>query len=610
MKLMNERRRRRIEKNILKDRRYKTLIYNRVILTVALVLVQIVLYGFLMASFYTAGRAVLFAVNILGILFVLYIINRNEKPSAKLNWVIMILILPICGISLYLLFGEGRPTRRMNRRISAAKRENAGVLVQDAEVKAFVDGGGRNTETCRYLMNYANYPAYGEGDVTYYPSGKEMFKDMLEALESAKKFILAEYFIISGGKMWDTFRELLLKKANEGVEIKLIFDDVGSLLLLPPKYDKYLESLHPNIKCFRFNPAVPVFTMRMNNRDHRKILVVDGKTAFTGGINLADEYIDEKVKYGKWKDTGVRVTGQAVSSFTMMFFNIWNAFRKDKGALRNYIAPEYLERESELEPVGSVGKNGTEIPVEVRAGRSTEPTDGNDKDGAFAETAKERFGKCLSSGVTGESGAVRAFEKAADGSRREKDFQNASQKGGLIIQPYDDSPLDRESVGETVYLELINRAYKYLYIFTPYLVLDDFMRTALCNAAKRGVDVRIVTPGIPDKKTVFRLTRANYGPLLKAGVRIYEYTPGFIHAKSMVCDDETAVVGTINLDYRSLYLHFENAVYFSHCPAVGVLKADCLSVFKESKKISLEDTRQTFIGRLFDSVLRVFETLL
>ena len=303
MKRMNERRRKRIEKNILKNRKYKTLIYNRVILTVALVLLQIVLYGLLVAQFYTSGWTVLMAVDILGLLFVLYVINRNEKPSAKLNWVIMILVLPICGISLYLLFGEGRPTRRMNKRITAAKRANAGILVQDAEMKERVENGGRNAEICRYLMNYANYPVYGDGEVTYYPSGKEMFKDMLAAVEKAGRFILAEYFIIAGGKMWDTFRELLLKKADEGVQIKLVFDDVGSLMLLPPKYDKYLEFVHPNIKCFKFNPAVPIFTMRMNNRDHRKILVVDGKVAFTGGINLADEYIDEKIKYGKWKDT-------------------------------------------------------------------------------------------------------------------------------------------------------------------------------------------------------------------------------------------------------------------------------------------------------------------
>jgi hypothetical protein len=561
MKRMNERRKKRIEKNILKNRSYKVLIYNRFLLTLLLVLLQITIYGVMLFRFYNGFRAVMITMDILALVFVLYVINRNEKPSAKLNWVIMILAMPIFGISLYLLFGEGRPTRKMNRRISAAKRENAGLLIQDAEVKRRVDEGGREAQACRYLMNYANYPAYADGEVTYYPCGREMFKDMLEAMEGAEKFILAEYFIIAGGKMWDAFRELLLQKAKAGVQVRLIFDDVGSLFLLPPKYDKYLEALHPNIKCFTFNPAVPVFTMRMNNRDHRKILVVDGKVGFTGGINLADEYIDEKVKYGQWKDTGVRVTGRAVSSFTMMFFNIWNAFRKDKEKTEAFIAPEHLKEmqaaDGEKAPakIETVGKNGTHIPV-------------------------EKMGK------------------------------TDIAEGGFFVQPYDDSPLDRESVGETVYLDIINRASKYVYIFTPYLILDDFVRTALCNAAKRGVDVRIVTPGIPDKKMVFRLTRSNYAPLLKSGVKIYEYTPGFIHAKSMVSDDTCAVVGTINLDYRSLYLHFENAVYFSHCSAVMDVKRDGEKVFDVSKYITMEDTRQTFVGKLVDSVLRVFETLL
>lgn len=561
MKLMNERRKKRIEKNILKNRSYKAFIYNRFILTLLLVLLQIAVYGVMLFSFYNTYRAVMLTMKVLAVLFVLYIINYNEKPSAKLNWVIMILVMPVFGVALYLLFGEGRPTRKMNRRITAAKRENAGILVQDAEVKRRADEGGRETQTCRYLMNYANYPVYSDGEVTYYPCGGEMFKDMLEAMEGAEKFILAEYFIIAGGKMWDAFRELLLKKAQAGVQVRLIFDDVGSLFVLPPKYDKYLETLHPNIKCFKFNPVVPVFTMRMNNRDHRKILVVDGKVGFTGGINLADEYIDEKVRFGQWKDTGVRVTGRAVNSFTMMFFNIWNAFRKDKEKTEKFIEPKYLketrftDEKKTSAKTESVGENGTHIPVE-------------------------------------------RVEKAN------------SSKDGFFVQPYDDSPLDRESVGETVYLDIINRAEKYVYIFTPYLILDDFMRTALCNAAKRGVDVRIVTPGIPDKKMVFRLTRSNYAPLLKSGVKIYEYTPGFIHAKSMVSDDVCAVVGTINLDYRSLYLHFENAVYFSRCSAVTAVKKDGEKVFDVSKYITLEDTRQTFVGKLADSVLRVFETLL
>lgn len=552
MRKMNKRRKERIEKNILRNRTYKVFIYNRFILTLLLVLLQILVYALMLVHFYNGFRAVMITTELLGLLFVLYIINRNEKPSSKLNWVIMILAVPVFGVPMYMLFGEGRPTRRMHRRISAAKRENAACLAQRERGTPPSSCEGRDEEICRYLTRYAGYPLCRDGEVTYYPSGKEMFKDMLVALDSAEKFILAEYFIVAGGKMWDEFRERLLQKARQGVQIRLIYDDVGSLLVLPPKYDRYLEYLHPNIRCFRFNPAVPIFTMRMNNRDHRKILVVDGKVAFTGGINLADEYIDEKVRFGVWKDTGVRVTGSGVDSFTVMFFNLWNAFRKDKEQL-NF----FLSERPQTEPGGNAGQ----------------------------EAQKEK----------------------------EENKGNVSENGKRpvpVIQPYDDSPLDRESVGETVYLDIINRACDYVYIFTPYLILDDFMRTAICNAAKRGVDVRIVTPGIPDKKTVFRLTRSNYAPLLKAGVKIYEYKPGFIHAKSMVSDDSCAVVGTINLDYRSLYLHFENAVYFSGCSAVLDVKRDSENIFAVSRPISIEDTRQGFIGRLTDSVLRVFETLL
>ena len=552
MRKMNKRRKERIEKNILRNRTYKVFIYNRFILTLLLVLLQILVYALMLVHFYNGFRAVMITTELLGLLFVLYIINRNEKPSSKLNWVIMILAVPVFGVPMYMLFGEGRPTRRMHRRISAAKRENAACLAQRERGTSPSNCEGRDEEICRYLTRYAGYPLCRDGEVTYYPSGKEMFKDMLAALDSAEKFILAEYFIVAGGKMWDEFRERLLQKARQGVQIRLIYDDVGSLLVLPPKYDRYLEYLHPNIRCFRFNPAVPIFTMRMNNRDHRKILVVDGKVAFTGGINLADEYIDEKVRFGVWKDTGVRVTGSGVDSFTVMFFNLWNAFRKDKEQL-NF----FLSERPQTEPGGNAGQ----------------------------EELKEK----------------------------EENKGNVSENGKRpvpVIQPYDDSPLDRESVGETVYLDIINRACDYVYIFTPYLILDDFMRTAICNAAKRGVDVRIVTPGIPDKKTVFRLTRSNYAPLLKAGVKIYEYKPGFIHAKSMVSDDSCAVVGTINLDYRSLYLHFENAVYFSGCSAVLDVKRDSENIFAVSRPISIEDTRQGFIGRLTDSVLRVFETLL
>jgi cardiolipin synthase len=301
---------------------------------------------------------------------------------------------------------------------------------------------------------------------------------------------------------------------------------------LPPRYDEYLEGLHKNIRCMAFNAVIPIVAVRMNNRDHRKIMVIDGKVGFTGGVNLADEYVAEKVKYGYWKDSVIRIKGEAVNSMTKMFFDFWNAFRTDKEDLVKYL-----------------------------------------------------------------------FFPSKEGGR------DALKDDAMRLQPYDDSPLDKISVGETVYLDIIHSAKTYAYIFTPYLILDDQMRTALCLAAMRGVDVRIVVPGVPDKKIVYRLTRANYEILLRAGVKIYEYTPGFLHAKSIVSDDECAVVGTINFDYRSFYHHFENAVYFANCDAVMDVKRDCEETFVLSKLCEKGYPKRSLIGKSVDAVLRVFETL-
>ena len=331
-----------------------------------------------------------------------------------------------------------------------------------------------------------------------------------------------------------------MKKAQEGVAVRLIFDNAGCLKSLPPKYDKYVESLHPNIKCYTFNPISPVFTVRINNRDHRKQIIVDGETAFTGGINLADEYVGDIIRFGEWKDSGLQLTGSAVNTFTMMFFNVWNAFRADKDDVSAFYNSSYTS----LQTAGTLQKAGA-----------------------------------------------------------------APKNAAAFMQPYDDSPLDKENVGATVYLDVINRAKRYLWIYTPYLVLDDRMRTALCSAAKRGVDVRVVVPGIPDKKLTYRLTKANFPPLFKAGVKLYVYTPGFIHAKSMLSDDRFAVVGTINLDYRSLYLNFENAVYFSDCAVADELKKDCLTTFPKCREVNEKDFKKGWLGSLVDSLLRVFETL-
>ncbi len=534
MKELSERKKKWIERTAENDRSYKLFLYNRFFIFLLLVLLQIVIsikwaYAVVYANS-TIGFALQMALGIASWIFVLYLINKNERPSEKLNWILLILILPIVGVPGYLLYGEGRQTRRMSKKIFRAQKVDERQRAEIYGNLPVFEPQNRADSICKFLATQAEYPVFTDGSVTYYKSGEEMFPDMLEELKKAEKFILLEYFIIGAGKMWSSILKILLEKAEQGVQIRIIYDDFGCMMTLPPKYNYYLESLHKNIKCESFNHIIPVFSVRMNNRDHRKILVVDGKVAFTGGINLADEYIAEKQRFGYWKDTGVKITGNAVGSFTVMFFYIWNAFRKDSENLGEYLLP--LQG----------------MPNEAQT--------------------------------------------------------------NFRVQPYDDSPLDKLSVGAAVYMDMIARAQKYLYIFTPYLVLDDSLRMALCQAAMRGVDVRIVTPGIPDKKMVFRLTRANYGILMNAGVRIYEYTPGFIHAKSMVCDDESAVVGTINLDYRSLYLHFENAVYFSNCDAVMQVKKDCEEVFIVSKECTKENTKRGLVGRLVDSVLRLFETLL
>ena len=525
MKKLSARKKRWIERTVANDRSYKVYLYNRLFLFMLAVLAQVLGYALILLlivydSAYAFGLEIL--VGALALVFVLSIISGNDRPSSKLSWVVLILIAPVFGVPMYLVNGRGRPTKRMRKKVDEAKAENAEKLGQMQE---FVPATRADT-VCRYIQNYGGYPVFYSGDVEYYKSGEDMFPHILNALKGAEKFILLEYFIIANGKMWNEIRKVLLEKAACGVKIYIIYDDFGCMVTLPPKYDQYLESLSENIKCMPFNEVVPLFAVRMNNRDHRKMLVVDVKTAFTGGVNLADEYIAEKRRFGYWKDSGLKITGAPVRSFVQAFAYMWNAFRKDKIDVNEFLQP---------------------------------------------------------------------VQDTAD--------------TGVRIQPYDDSPLDQISVGETVYVDMINRAKDSVYIFTPYLVLDDFLRVALCSAAMRGVDVRIVTPGVPDKKTTYRLTRANYEILMKSGVKIYEYTPGFIHAKSMLCDNESAVVGTINLDYRSLYLHFENAVYFSGVAAVQDLKRDCEETFAESKLCSKENTKRSVIGRFVDSILRVFETM-
>ena len=544
-KKMTEKRIKKLNRYAQKGRKYKKFVYNRFFTCGFLAFLQIAIW--LIVLFVLERQAGFFARVILyglAATFVLYLLNRPDSDSsAKAKWIVMILVTPVIGMSLFLLYGEGRPTVFMKRKYETAKQENAKYHLQSAKTSERVEEGGRATALSKYLLNEVNYPAFTDGEIEYYSTGKDLFEAMLEEAEKAKKFILMEYFILAGGKMWDRLREVLLRKAQAGVKVYIIYDDFGSILHLPHDYDLYLEALHPNIKCMAFNHVIPVFAMRQNNRDHRKLFVIDNEVAFTGGLNVSDEYIGELIRFGDWKDSGVKVTGASAQTFTIMFFDLWNAFN-----------PEKKVDLSEL--LGDVKSSKQEL-IEKQI----------------------------------------ASDKKHDG--RENYF----------VQPFDDSPLDQKSDGEFVYLDVINRASKYVYIFTPYLILPDALRFALCSAAMRGVDVRIVTPSIPDKKIVFRMTRANYGVLMQHGVKIYEYTPGFIHSKSIVSDDQCAVVGSINFDYRSLYLHFENAVYFTDEKAVKAVRDDCEKTFEVSSIRTPENTKRTWVGRLVDAVLRFTDTV-
>lgn len=438
---------------------------------------------------------------------------------------------PILGLLLYLIFGRSNITKHTRRQMDKVNREVSKGLYQTPEALQQLQEEDESVyRQSKYINDWADFPLYKNTATKYYKSGEEMFSDMLEALENAGQFIFLEYFIVEEGEMWGKILEILLQKAKEGVEIRMLYDDMGSVALLPFGYARKLEEMDPHIKCIAFNRVVPFVAMVMNNRDHRKILVIDGHTGFTGGVNLADEYINVKERFGHWKDTGVKLVGEAVWNLSAMFIEMWNACTDAK------LSPDAYKVK--------------ELPF-----TQEEPCEG-------------------------------------------------------FVQPYGDDPLDDENVGEDVYIEILNQAQKYVYIMTPYLILDDEMKRALVVAAKRGVDVRIMTPGIPDKRMVFRLTRANYLPLLEAGVKIYEYTPGFLHAKAFLCDDVSGVVGTINLDYRSLFLHFENAVWMYKVPALADLKKDMLETMERARMVYKEDVHTRGFGILLDGLLRIMAPLL
>lgn len=505
------------------------IISSRLFVTIAAVLMQLIWIFAMVWGLGAFSTHVSTVIRILSVIMVLWLVNKKINPSYKLAWTILILAVPVFGVIIYLLFGESRVAKKMTQESELIVREISNYFREDADTREALENtdAGAAIQSA-YIRDFAGFPVHRHTTTQYYSVGDDMFIDMIEEMKKAEHFIFLEYFIINEGRMWNEILDVLEEKASQGVDVRLIYDDMGCVTTLPPRYYKRLQE--KGVKCAAFNPVRPILNIVLNNRDHRKILVIDGHTGFTGGINLADEYINEQMRFGHWKDTGVMLKGEGVWNLTVMFLQMWCVITRTKTHIPAYSPYVYHPEEFE-----------------------------------------------------------------SDG----------------YVQPYGDSPLDNEVVGENVYLNIINQAKRYVYICTPYLIIDNEMMTALCLASKKGVDVRIITPGIPDKKLVFLLTQSYYEQLLEAGVRIYEYTPGFIHAKSFVCDDELAVVGTINLDYRSLYLHFECAAWMYQCRAVTQVKQDMTDTFLDCREITLEFCRkQNVLRRGVQSILRLFAPML
>lgn len=453
-----------------------------------------------------------------GTIIVLFLIKNSKNFSYSLPWIVIILLFPIIGTLLYLILGRNKKRSKTLKRIVAEEENIKKYLIQDESIKNKCISNGK----LNYISNYANYPVSTNNNVKYYSLGDYAFPQMLKELEKAKKFIFFEYFIVNHGKMWDSILEILERKAKEGVDVRVMYDDLGCLSSLDENYPKKLEE--KGIKCVCFNRLNFIAGIIMNNRDHRKILIIDGKVAFSGGINISDEYINIGSKYGHWKDNAFKISGDGVWNYTVMFLTMWNSYIKEDADFTEY---KYKFN--------------------------------NDKDTGF-------------------------------------------------VAPYGETPLDDEVVGEDIYLNIINQAKKYVYILTPYLIIDTDMVKALTLASKRGVDVRIVIPGIPDKKIVYTLSESYIPPLLEAGVKVYKYSPGFVHSKVFVSDDNVATVGTINMDYRSLYLHFECGCYFEDCSVVKDIKKDVSETIDKSELIS--SGKVNIIKSLWQAILRLFAPLM
>ena len=468
--------------------------------------------------------------RLVALILVLGIYGQHKTSTMKMPWIMLIMAFPIIGVILFLLVGLNGSTWKMRNRFQLIDSVLMPKLPQNHDILENMKEKDMDAATiAAYINRYSGYPVYQNTDIRYFDDALKGLEAQLEDMSKAEKFIFMEYHAIENKEAWHRIQTVLEERIKAGVEVRVFYDDMGSIGFINTDFVEKMESV--GIQCRVFNPFAPGLNFFLNNRDHRKITVIDGKIGFTGGYNLANEYFNLTHPYGQWKDTGVRLEGDAVKSLTATFLEMWNAIKD------------------------------------------------SDKD----DTDIEKY--LMTS--------------------------NYSAKENGYIQPYADSPMDEEQVGEEVYISMVNKANRYCYFMTPYLIITDEMTHALSLAAKRGVDVRIITPGIPDKKIIYGVTRSFYNSLVRNGVRIFEWKPGFCHAKMSIADDKMATCGTINLDYRSLYHHFENGCFMYDCNAVKEIKKDFDNTFTACREVTEQyQTGRSSILRLSQLFLRLFAQLL
>ncbi|SFL35198.1 cardiolipin synthase [Lachnospiraceae bacterium KH1T2] len=502
------------------------------VLRLAVVLVSLsfhIIWAFWLLRFLEDGRPWVNVVyGVITVILALLVYGRHMNASYKLPWIILILGLPPMGMMLYLFFGRKGALSKQKSEYRGLDEALSEVYPVNAKVIQEVD------KDDPYIGSFMKYIIYQGGFSVWKHTRTEFYNDgavgaaaQIEELKKAEKYIFMEYHAVEDGVGFEPFKQVLMEKARAGVEVRLIFDDIGSIMFIDKSFSKELESAGVQVR--DFNPVSPIIHVFMNYRDHRKITVIDGKVGFVGGYNLANEYFHITEPYGFWKDSGVKITGDAVKSLVLIFMGMWN-----------YI-------------------------------------------------------KLTDSGEDGEKYTAVSCEDIED--------------DGYVL-PYADSPMLQEPLAETVYMNMLRTAKKYCWFTTPYLIITDEMSREIVDAAKRGVDVRIITPGIPDKRLVYSETRSYYAQLARDGVRIFEYTPGFCHSKMCIADDVSAIVGTINLDFRSLYLHFENGIYFYKSKVIKDIKKDFNDMYAVSREVTDKYDHRNLSLRIRQCLLRLVSPLM